>query len=153
MAQNFVLLAQSMKYEKMNHIWQFLRLQCWFTPQTGHTSRAHAHFCSVMKSTIISKLLLKNGINAKNGFFSANERSKGEGKGKEAEGIICWVAIWLDKGWGNPDWNVVVTTICCWWTCGFAWWRRWVLGELFSSRALSQDSDSNGLPLLTGHVQ
>ena len=38
--------------------------------------------------------------------------------------------IWLDKGWGNPDRNVVAKTICCWWTCGFAWclhiigWRK-----------------------------
>ena len=32
------------------------------------------------------------------------------------------LAIWLDKGWGNPDWNVVAKTICCWWTFGFAWW-------------------------------
>ena len=30
--------------------------------------------------------------------------------------------FWLDKGWGNPDRNVVAQTICCWWTCGFAWW-------------------------------
>ena len=31
------------------------------------------------------------------------------------------MAIWLDKGWGNPDRNVVAQTICCWWMCGFAW--------------------------------
>ena len=33
------------------------------------------------------------------------------------------MAISLDKGWGNPDRNVVAQTICCWWMCGFAWWR------------------------------
>ena len=29
---------------------------------------------------------------------------------------------WLDKGWGNPDQNVVAQRIRCWWMCGFAWW-------------------------------
>ena len=32
------------------------------------------------------------------------------------------MAIWVDKGWGNPYRNVVAQTICCWWTCGLAWW-------------------------------
>ena len=31
--------------------------------------------------------------------------------------------VWLDKGWGNPDRNVLAKTTCCWWTCGFAWWK------------------------------
>ena len=39
-----------------------------------------------------------------------------------AQAIIKSNTIWLDKGLGNPDQNVVVPTICCWWTCGFAWW-------------------------------
>ena len=48
------------------------------------------------------------------------------------DGWSCWeiiiikqihtFTIWLDKGWGNKDRNVVAKTICCWWTCGFAWW-------------------------------
>ena len=37
-------------------------------------------------------------------------------------GFRSLLAIWLDKGWGNPDRNVVAKTTCCWWTCGFAWW-------------------------------
>ena len=35
-------------------------------------------------------------------------------------GFRSLLAIWHDKGWGNPD--VDAKTICCWWTCGFAWW-------------------------------
>ena len=27
------------------------------------------------------------------------------------------VFFWLDKGWDNPDRNVVAKTLCCWWTC------------------------------------
>ena len=39
--------------------------------------------------------------------------------------------FWLDKGWGSPYVyrNVVAKTICCWWTCGFPWWR----GQTFHS--------------------
>ena len=32
----------------------------------------------------------------------------------------------LDKGWGNPDQNVVAQSICCWWMCGFAWWTSFL---------------------------
>ena len=49
----------------------------------------------------------------------------GEVTGKNSKilvGFRSLLAIWLDKGWGNPDRNVVAQTICCWWTCGFAWW-------------------------------
>ena len=36
-------------------------------------------------------------------------------------GFRSLLAIWLDKGWGNPDRKVVAQTTCCWpwWTCGF----------------------------------
>ena len=37
-------------------------------------------------------------------------------------GFRSLLAIWLDKGWGNPDRNVIAQIMCCWWTCGFAWW-------------------------------
>ena len=36
-------------------------------------------------------------------------------------GLGC-PSLYQVKGWGNPDRNVVAQTICCWWTCGFAWW-------------------------------
>ena len=42
--------------------------------------------------------------------------------------------IWLDKGWGNPNRNVVARTICCWRMCGFAWW-------LFQQIRLRNDND------------
>ena len=39
--------------------------------------------------------------------------------------ILCrgWVTPSINGTvWGNPDQNVVAQTICCCWTCGFAWW-------------------------------
>ena len=50
-------------------------------------------------------------------------------------GFRSLLAIWPDKGWGNPDRNVVTQTICCWWACEFAWWSFWsVLLRLWESQ-------------------
>ena len=56
---------------------------------------------------------------------------------------------WLDKGWGNPDRNVVAQTIlCCWWMCGFAWWlwfpsksHRWNTIRLFPADCFKIEQD------------
>ena len=70
-------------------------------------------------------------MNNDNNLLSSSKSTRSPATYCFSNDVSVWVApafiksnhlTWLDKGWGNPDQNVVAKTICCWWTCGFAWW-------------------------------
>ena len=63
--------------------------------------------------------------------------------------IVSLLATWLDKGWGNPDQNVVAQTLkCCWWMCGFAWRMTVVFVSIKATWTVVQQTRCITLPTI-----